>query len=154
MTSTFLPQPIDNTYRGHKLALWLFGLVLVVKIVQSLAVIFNGRVTLIAADGIPLDSYTPESAQTIVSVWALLALVRLIIFVLGLLALMRYRSAVPFMFVLLIVEYLSREVLLRFNPIARIGAPPGPIVHQIMFALTIVGLGLSLWARDNRPAMA
>jgi hypothetical protein len=152
MINTLLPARIDNTYRGHRLALWLLGVVLAVKIFQSIAVIFNGRFTLVAADGIPLDRYTPAGAQTIVSVWALLALVRLIIFLLGVIALMRYRSAVPVIFVVLMVEYLSREVLLHFIPLIRVGSPPGPIVHLIMFALTVVGLPLSLWNRGTRPA--
>lgn len=41
MFDRLLPQPIDNTYRGHRLALWLLALVVSVKIVQSVLVIFE-----------------------------------------------------------------------------------------------------------------
>lgn len=154
MISTLLPQRIDNSYRGHKLALWLFAFVLAVKIFQSLAVIFNGRFTLTAADGIPLDSYSAASAQTIVAVWALLAIVRLIVYLVGVLVLIRYRSAVPLMLVVLIFEHLTRQLLLHFIPIVRIGTPPGPVIHLIMFALTVASLPLSLWTRGDARAIA
>jgi len=144
MFNQFLPRRIDNTYSGRKLALWLFALVVFVKTLQSLFVIISGYSVLMSADGIPLDTYTPASAQTVVSVWALLGLYRLIICLLCLLVLIRYRAAIPFMFAVLALEYLSRQLILHFIPLVRTGTPPGPIVNLILFALTIVGLALSL----------
>jgi len=52
MFDKLFPQPIDNTYRGYKVALWLFGLVVGVMIIQSVFVIFNGYSTIMNADGI------------------------------------------------------------------------------------------------------
>jgi len=144
MFNQFLPRRIDNTDSGRKLALWLFALVVFVKTLQSLFVIISGYSVLMSADGIPLDTYTPASAQTVVSVWALLGLYRLIICLLCLLVLIRYRAAIPFMFAVLALEYLSRQLILHFIPLVRTGTPPGPIVNLILFALTIVGLALSL----------
>ena len=63
MFDKLLPQSIDNSYRGYKAALWLFGLVVGVRIAQSLSVIFNGYGTARDADGIPVDTYTVEAAQ-------------------------------------------------------------------------------------------
>ena len=57
MFDKLLPQRIDNTYRGYKLALWLFGLVVGVTIIQGVFVIFNGYSTIMGADGIPLNTY-------------------------------------------------------------------------------------------------
>jgi hypothetical protein len=51
MFNKLLPQRIDNTYRGHKLALWLFALVVSVKILQCLLVIFDGYSVGRSADG-------------------------------------------------------------------------------------------------------
>ena len=42
MLDELLPKHLDNEYQGHKLALWLFGLVVALKSTQSLAIIFNG----------------------------------------------------------------------------------------------------------------
>jgi hypothetical protein len=38
-----LPRRIDNTYRGHPVALWLFGAVVAVKTGIALGTMFNGR---------------------------------------------------------------------------------------------------------------
>jgi hypothetical protein len=70
MLDTLLPRQLDNTYRGSRLALWLFGLVVALKGTQSLAIILNGYRTAKGADGIPLDSFTPAVAQTVVAVFA------------------------------------------------------------------------------------
>jgi hypothetical protein len=146
----FFPQRIDNTYRGRKLALWLFGLVVAVRITQSILIIVNGHSIASSADGIPLETYAPAAAQTIVAIFAISSLNRLIIALLCVLVLVRYRSAIPFMFAVLLLSYLAGELILRFIPLVRTGTPPGPIVNLTMFALTIVGLALSLWKRGDQ----
>ncbi|MEK7775330.1 MAG: hypothetical protein AAB305_05550 [Candidatus Zixiibacteriota bacterium] len=154
MVNQLLPQPIDNTYRGHKLALWLFALVVSVKALQGLVVIFNGYYVAGSADGIPLDTYAPEAAQTVVALFALTGFSRLVISLLCVLALVRYRSAIPFMFALQIFDYLARLLILHFVPIVRTGTEPGPVVNLMLFALMIVGLGLSLWSRGKPKTRA
>lgn len=154
MFDKLLPPRIDNTYRGYKIALWLFGLVVGVMIIQSVAVIFNGYSTVVNADGIPLDTYPPAAAQTIVALFALRSLLRLIISLMGVLVLVRYRSAIPFMFGVLLLNFLATQLILQFIPIVRTGRPPGPIVNLIMFALMIIGLVLSLRSRGIRPSLA
>ena len=42
MFKRFLPRHIDNTYHGHKLALWLFALIVLMKSAVSINSIFNG----------------------------------------------------------------------------------------------------------------
>ena len=150
MFAKLLPQPIDNTYRGYKVALWLFGLVVGVTIIQGVFVIFNGYSTIMSADGIPLNTYPPAAAQTIVALWAQRGLSRLIISLPGVLVLVRYRSAIPLMFVLLMLNYLASQLIFQFVPVVRTGTPPGPIVNLIMFALMIIGLALSLRRRSVR----
>lgn len=150
MFDQLFPQPIDNTYRGYKVALWLFGLVVGVTIIQGVFVIFNGYSTIMSADGIPLSTYPPAAAQTIVALWAQRGLSRLIISLLGVLVLVRYRSAIPFMFVLLILNYLASQLIFQFVPVVRTGRPPGPIVNMTMFALMVIGLALSLRSRGVR----
>jgi hypothetical protein len=71
MLEQILPPRIDNTYSGRKLALWLFALVVAVRAFQSLFIIFNGYSVAQRADGIPLDTFSPAAAQTVVSLFAL-----------------------------------------------------------------------------------
>jgi hypothetical protein len=149
MFDKLLPQPIDNTYSGSKTALWLFGLIVSVQILQSVMVILNGQMTAQSADGIPLETYSPAAAQTILAIFMISSLRRLIISLICAVVLFRYRSAVPLMFVVLGLSYLGGQVILQFVPIVRVGTPPGIIMNLIMFGLTIVGLALSLWRRGG-----
>jgi hypothetical protein len=146
------PQRIDNTYRGYKLALWLFALLVLMKGVIALNSIFNGYSVASSADGIPLDTFTPAGAQTAVSLFAILGLSQLIICLLSALVLVRYRSLIPFMFALLLLEHLSRKLILYFLPIPRTGTPPGSVVNLVLLAVLIVGLALSLRRQGNLQA--
>jgi hypothetical protein len=51
------------------------------------------------------------------------------------------------MFGILLLQHLSRYVLLQAMPIARTGAPPGTMINLIILGILILGLGLSLWPR-------
>src|SRR5258706_11549255 len=121
MFDKLLPRNIDNTYRGYQVALWLFGLVVGVMTAQSVVVIFNGYSTVVNADGIALDTYPAAAAQTIVALFALRSLLRVILALLCVLILVRYRSAIPFMFALLILNFLGTQLILQFQPMVRTG---------------------------------
>jgi hypothetical protein len=152
MFNQLLPQRIDNTYHGHKLALWVFGVVVFVKIAQCVVVIFNGYSIVVSADGVPLDTFSAAAAQTVVALFANSAVHRLFIFMLCVLVLVRYRSAIPFMFGLLALDYLGAQLIDRFVTIVRTGTPPATIVNPILFVLMIVGLALSLWNQSARTS--
>ena len=154
LVNRLFPQPIDNRYSGSKIALWLFGLIVFVHILQSVMVIVNGYSIAQSADGFPLETYPAAAAQTIVAIFAVSSLRRLIISLICAVVLFRYRSAVPLMFVVLGLSYLGGQVIVYFYPIVRVGTPPGVVMNLIMFGLTIVGLALSLWKRGNEKVPA
>ena len=85
-----------------------------------------------------------------VALFALSALYRLILSLLCVLVLVRYRRAIPLMFAALLLNYLAAQLILRFLPLASTGTPPGPVVNLITLALVIVGLALSLGSRSIR----
>ena len=149
MLETLLPRRLDNEYRGSKVALWLFGLVVAMKSTQSPAIIFHGYATARDADGIPLDSYTPAVAQTVVAVFAQGSLWRLFFCFVCVLVLFRYRNAVPLMFALLALNYLAAQLVSQFVPLQRVGGPVGPLVNLTLFVVMLVGLGLSLLRRGG-----
>ena len=55
LVNRIFPPHFDNDYRGHKLALWFFGVIVFMRLGMSLSTIFNGHETAISADGIPLE---------------------------------------------------------------------------------------------------
>jgi hypothetical protein len=147
MFDRILPRSIDNTYRGHKLALWLLGLLVLMRMTIGFNSIFNGAMVLKTADGVPLDSYPAGAAHTIVALWALLGLSYIFVGVIGVLVLARYRGMTPFMFALLLLQNLSGRLIGEFIPIERTGNPPAMVINLVFLTLMIVGLGLSLWRR-------
>ena len=153
MFNRLLPRHMDNTYHGYRLALWLFALLMLLKVAMSLNSIFNGHSVASSADGIPLDTFTPASAQAVVSMFAAWGLAQLTICLLCILVLARYRAMIPFMFALLLLEHLGRRLIFLAMPVVRIGAPPGSYVNLILIALLAVGLALSLRGHDSRQAL-
>lgn len=149
MLDQLLPQRIDNTYRGHRLALWLLAALVLVKGGIGLGAIFNGHSAATTADGIPLDTFTPAGEQAFVSLFAAWGLSQLMLNLIGVLVLIRYRAMVPLMFALLLLEHLSRKLIFLVLPIARTGTPPGFFVNLALVAVMIVGLVLSLRNRDG-----
>ena len=149
MFDRLLPRRIDNNYRGHKLALWLLAVLVLMKGGIGLGTIFNGRSAATEADGIPLDTFGGAGADAFVSLFAAWGLSQLMFNLIGLLVLIRYRALVPFMFALLLLEHLIRKLIFLVLPIARTGTPPGFFMNLALVAVMIVGLVLSLRNRDS-----
>lgn len=143
MFNRLFPQHIDNTYHGNKLALWLFALLVFVKVAMSLSSIFNGRTVASSADGIPLDTFTPAGAQAVVTMFAAWGMAQLTICLLCIVVLARYRALIPFMFALLLFEHLGRRLIFLVMPVVRTGTPAGFYLNLVLIALLVVGLALS-----------
>ncbi len=144
MIERILPRQVDNSYRGHKLALWLFGALVFMKTSIGLGTIFNGREAATSADGIPLDSFGAAGAQAFVSIFAAWGLAQATIGLLCVVVLVRYRALVPFMYALLLPEHLSRKAIFAVMPIDRTADAPGYFINLALVGLMVVGLALSL----------
>ncbi|CAG0947310.1 hypothetical protein ANRL1_03939 [Anaerolineae bacterium] len=146
MFNRLLPPRVDNTFRGHKLALVLFGLLLFLKVIISLNSILNGDLVAIG-DGIPLDTFPTAAAQAYVSLFALFGLSQFMLCLLCIFALVRYRALVPLMLALLVLEFLGRRLIFQFMPLERTGTLVASIINLVLLALMLVGLALSLWSQ-------
>ena len=149
MLEKLLPRTIDNTYGGKKAALWLLGVVILIKGGMGANSIFNGYVVATSADGIPLDMLTPAGARAVLAFLALWGLSLLIFSLLGALALLRYRAMVPLVFLVLLLEHLGRKLILTVMPVATVGAPPAFSINFVLISLMVIGLMLSLWGDDK-----
>ena len=138
-----LPPRADNDYRGPAIALWLFVAITLVTLGRSLVHVFrfDGGAQSIAT--IPLDAYTPEGAAAVVAIFALWGLSQLLLGIVYLVVLWRYRSLIPLMYLLLIVEYLGRMGLGAWKSIETRETPPGVIGNYVVAALAIAMLILS-----------
>jgi hypothetical protein len=149
MIARLLPRQADNTYCGHKAALWLLVLFLLMKVGIAVVSIFNGHDAASSADGIPLDTFTPAGAHAVVTLFALLGIAILMMCLMSILVLVRYRALVPLMFSIFILEHLSRKLALLLLPIEREGGSSGSMVNLVILVILVAGLGLSLWQRGG-----
>lgn len=152
MLHELLPQRIDNEYRGHKLGLWLFGALVLLKGGIGIGTMFSGRSAAISTDGIPLDTFAPAGEQAFVSLLAAWGLSQLMLNLIGLLVLFRYRALVPLMFALLLFEHLARRMIFWVLPMPRAEHAPGYFINMVFVAVMVVGLILALRSRGHRES--
>ena len=148
--TTLLPPVADNTVRGMKLPIYLFTAIAFGSIVRSLIHLFapDGGAGSIA--GMDLSV---AGADGIIFSFALWGSAQLSYALIQLAVSFRYRSLAPFMYVLLILETLLRQLVGHMKPVHFAHTPPGAIANFVMLPLAGVMLALSLWSGNKAPAM-
>jgi len=143
------PAQFDNVYRGNQLALWVFYALTAVTLWRSQHHIFapDGGAQSIAT--IPLDTYTQGGAQGIVTIFALWGLAQLAMALLMLLASIRYKSMVPLMWLLIILEYGGRKLVGIYKPLETVGTAPGATAATVLPIVALAMLILALWPEKN-----
>ena len=161
MLNRIFPKQLDNTYRGHWLGLVLFLLVIALRATQGINSMVITRSVITGADAIPLDTFSQPAANTLVAVFALLGVSSVMVSMIGLVALVRYRAMIPFLFLVLLLGQIGARVLLLINPIERsadlsvnyAGQPIGFWFNLGMLAVTVIGFLLSILNRSKSPAL-
>jgi hypothetical protein len=141
--SLLLPSKIDNTIRGWKLPVYVFALYAIISTVRSF-------IHLLSADGgagtIAGMDLTVAGADGIIFAFALWGSSQLLFAIIQLLVVFRYRSLVPFMYLMLILEVLLRELVGHMKPVTFAHTPPGAIGNQLILPFAALMLVLSLWS--------
>lgn len=160
MLSRLFPKQIDNDYRGLWLAIWLLVPVVLIKLAMGFNVAglnpwVSNRMVAERADGIPLDGFGVEAASTVMFMFASWGLMLLLVNLLALLALIRYRAMVPLIFLLLTLEQVGRKVIGTLSPIVREaavkadGLSPAVLINWGFLIVLAIGLVLSLLPRTT-----
>lgn len=153
MLNRLFPRHVDNSFAGYRAALWLLGLFVVLKLAMGFNSIFNTASVAGGADGIPLDSFGPAAAREVLLLFALTSLGQLILAVIALTILIRYRAMVPFIYLLLVIEMLARRFIVQSYEAARTeGSDVGRYINLGILALLALGLVLSLIPRPQRAS--
>ena len=144
MIHKVLPPTIDNTYNGHKIALWFFYLITTLTIVRSCVHIMTSDGGALSIAAIPLDTYTQGGAEAVIFIFAYWGLSQLLIGIFYAIVALKYKRLISLMYFSLIVEWAGRFVISLFKSIETTGQAPGgignyilPIVCLIMFFLSI-----------------
>jgi hypothetical protein len=148
-----VPRQFDNSYHGYKAALWLLGLFVALKLVVSINSILNTASVATGADGFPLESYGGDGARAVLMLFALDSVGQLMLALIGLAALIRYRAMVPFIYLLAVLEQFGRRTVIEVYAIERAGQP-GAVSYVIfaLLALLVLGMIMSLLGRAAEEA--
>ena len=142
-----LPAKIDNVIRGTKIPLYVFALYALISTVRSC-------IHLLSPDGgagtIAGMDLSVAGADGIVFAFALWGSSQLLFALIQLLVVIRYKSLVPLMYLMLMLEVLLRELVGATKPVTFAHTPPGAIGNQIILPLAVVMVVWSLWSA-NRP---
>ncbi|MFP5329227.1 MAG: hypothetical protein ACLGHC_03695 [Alphaproteobacteria bacterium] len=148
MIDRLLPRQLDNRYDGSRVALWLLGLVAVLKLMMGGNSLLNAAEVASKADGIPLDTFAPAAAREVVLLFEMAGLGQLVLALLGALALVRYRAMVPLVFLIFLAEHAGRRLIVFANAVeASRTLSPGFYINMGLLALMLIGLTLSLMPR-------
>lgn len=138
------PKQINNTYTGQPIALYTFYIITFITIVRSLIHILapDGGAQSIAT--IPLDTYSVESANTVIFMFGLWGISQLLLGILFLIITIRYKALIPLMYLFIFTEYTLRLILGFFKPITLTGVAPGGIGNYVFIILSILLFILSI----------
>ena len=138
-----LPAKVDNTIRGSKLPFYVFALYVIVSTVRS-------AIHLLAPDGgagsIAGMDLSVAGADGIVLAFALWGSSQLLFAIVQLDVAFRYRSLVPAMYLMLVLETLLRMLVGRMKPVTFAHTPPGATGSYLILPLAVAMLALSLWS--------
>jgi hypothetical protein len=139
-----LPPVVDNTVRGIKFPVYLFMLIAIVSAVRS-------SIHLLAPDGgagsIAGMDLSVAGARDIIFAFALWGSAQLIYAFIQLAVAFRYRSLVPFMYLLLFVEALLRMLVAHMKPVVFSRTPPGAYANYVTLPVAAAMLLLSFATR-------
>ena len=149
------PRQFDNDYRGLRTGLWLLVAVLALKALQGANSMFDPVRIMTSADGIAVQTYPPEIAATAIQMFALLGLWLLVLPLIGIVALIRYRAMIPFVYLMLLFQQIGARALHYVYPDDRAaGTPIGVFVNLVILGVTVLGFALSLIPRARAAATA
>ncbi|HYI11229.1 MAG TPA: hypothetical protein VEK57_19390 [Thermoanaerobaculia bacterium] len=152
MLNRIFPERIDNHYRGHKLALWFFVPVTLMKIGISMVHIFYADGGGQSISKMPLDAYPAGATQNVVALYARMGVDQLILGLLFVLVLFRYRAMIPLMYLVAVTHYIALKAIASAKPIAAAGRSSAGTMALILTFLTVTGFVLSLLRKDDPPA--
>jgi hypothetical protein len=136
------PARADNTVRGSRIPLYLLILTASIGTVRSCIHIFSADGGAGSIAGMDLSA----GASAILFAFALWGSEQLIYAILQWVVILRYRSLVPLMWAVQLLEVLGRMLVGSLKPITFAHTPPGAYGNYIFLILSVLMLALALWS--------
>jgi len=151
--SILLPARADNTIRGSKIPYYVLILTAVIWTVRSCIHIFSPDGGAGSIAGMDL---AVSGANEVIFAFALWGAEQLIYSLIQWVVILRYRSLVPLMWGVQLLETLGRMLVGRLKPVTFSHVPPGEIGNYVFLAVSAMMLIWSIWSgtRNVQPLPA
>ncbi len=142
--NSVFPKTVDSDYKGSKITLYVFTILAVVSMIRSI-------IHFLAPDGgagsiAGLD--LSKGAENIIFSFGLWGLSQFLFALIQLLVAFRYKTLIPLMYLMLIIEIVGRiSIGIIKSPILLNGTPPGGVANYILLPVISVMFVLSLKAK-------
>ena len=132
------PNVIDDNYSANVIVKLFFYILTGITIIRSLIHIFypDGGSQSIA--GIPIEIYSTQAANTVIGIFAFWGVSQLLMGLIYLIVSIKYKSLIPLMLLINIIEYSSRFIITFYKPFVTTHVAPGAIGNYIMIPLLLL----------------
>jgi hypothetical protein len=154
MISRIFPEHADNRFRGPAVAIWLLIPITLMRIGISLLHILSADGGAQSVSTMPLDRYPAGAAQNVIALMARMGLDQLMLGLMVVVVLLRYRALIPLMYVLLVVQVIGGEAIATMKPLSLAATSGATVPALVLSMMSVVGLVLSLVDRSGRSPRA
>ncbi|MFW9951813.1 MAG: hypothetical protein ACFFKA_16985 [Candidatus Thorarchaeota archaeon] len=136
-----LPEKAEKAFYGYKIAEIAFLIITIITIIRSL-------IHFLTPDGgagsIATIDLNLEGSSIIVGIFALWGISQLLMGIIFCIVYFRYKNLIPFMYLLIIIEYTMRIFVGIIKPFETVGIAPGAIGNYVMIPLAAIMFFLSI----------
>jgi hypothetical protein len=143
-----LPSKADNTIRGSKIPFYFLILIAAIGAVRSCIHIFSPDGGAGSIAGMDLSA----GASNIIFSFALWGSAQLIYALIQWGVILRYRSLVPLMWGVQLLETLGRRLVGHIKPVTFAHTPPGSIENYVYIVLAVAMLAIAFWSGMKSPS--
>ncbi len=138
-----IPDTIENRIPNNKFVFYFTWLLVAFNFFRSLEHIFNEDGGAESIAGIPLESYSSEATNNIISIFAQWGFSQLVLACILLLVVLKMREFIPLMLLIIALENILRGAVGLYKPLILGDAPPGT-VSPIIGLVTLVVFFISI----------
>jgi len=138
-----IPDIIENRIPNNKFVYYFTWLLVVFNFFRSLEHIFNEDGGAESIAGIPLESYSSEATNNIISIFAQWGFSQLVLACILLLVVLKMREFIPLMLLIIALENILRGAVGLYKPLILGDAPPGavsPIIGLVTLAVFFISI--------------
>ncbi len=135
--ATLLPTTVDNTIRGSRIPFRVFTMIALVSVTRSLIHLLAPDSGAGSIAGVDLAAAGPLGERGIVFFLAQWGGGQLVLALVQVLVLVRYRSLVPLLYALLLVEIGLRVLVAHLKPMSFGHVPPGQVGNYVLGAPSV-----------------